>query len=104
MSAAVPVCSRRRDWFRILRDLAAAGISMAEVGRKCGRSKDAVQGWSEGSEPKESDGRVVLALYAKHCPMEYLEHQRHFEIRVEMVNVTTPGENLHLEFAVAGAR
>lgn len=104
MSAAVPVASRRRDWFRILRDLMAVGVSMSEVGRKCGKSKDAVQGWSEGSEPKESDARVVLALYAKHCPMEYVEHQAQFEIRVEMVHATRAGENLHLEFAAAGAR
>ena len=91
MSAAVPVKSGRRDWFRIIRDLAAvrdsAGVSltMAYIARKVGRSKDAVQAWAEGSEPKESDARIVLALYAKHCPEKYRAHQAEYEIRVTEV-------------------
>ena len=93
MSAAVPVKSGRRDWFRIIRDLAAvrdsAGVSltMAYIARKVGRSKDAVQAWAEGSEPKESDARIVLALYAKHCPEKYRAHQAEYEIRVTEVDL-----------------
>lgn len=81
MSAAVPVNARRRDWFRILRDLAAAGWGYSAVGRKCNRDPTTVRMWAEGSEPKESDARVVLALYAKYCPAKYAEHQLEFELR-----------------------
>lgn len=104
MSAAVPVSSRRRDWFRVLRDLMSAGVSMAEVAKKCGRHTTTVQAWGEGGEPKESDARVVLALYARHCPEQYLMHQREFDIRLEVLNVTDVGENLVLPFFVRGQR
>lgn len=83
MSGAVPVNTRRRDWFRILRDLAAAGVSYAHVGRKCCRDVGTVCGWANGGDPKEADARVVLALYAKHCPALYAEHQREFDIRCD---------------------
>jgi hypothetical protein len=89
---------RRRDWFRILRDLAKAGVSMGEVARRCGRDRSTVQAWAEGSEPKDSDARVVLALYAKHCAAEYVEHQKQFEIRVLVDDLTQPGDQLGLKF------
>jgi hypothetical protein len=70
-----------RDWWRILRDLKAAGMSLAAVGRKVGRDESTVWGWGErGAEPRESDARAVLALYAKHCPVLYAEHQRLYAI------------------------
>lgn len=72
----------RRDWFQILRDLMAAGISMADVARKCNRDPGAVKHWSTGGDPKESDARIVLHLYAKHCPEKYRAHAREFEIPV----------------------
>lgn len=72
---------RRRDWFRILRDLMAAGISMREVARKCNRHTDSVKHWASGVDPKDSDARVILSLYAKHCPDKYRNHAREFEIR-----------------------
>jgi len=67
---------RRRDWFRIIRDLMYAGVPMTQVARACGRSKKAVFHWAEGGEPKDSDARTVLALYRKHCPEKYAEHVR----------------------------
>lgn len=86
MSAGLPVLStERRDWFRILRDLMAQGVSMSIVARKCDRHVTAVVGWAQGGDPKEADARVVLALYAKHCPAQYKAHQRKYEIRVEEV-------------------
>ena len=85
MRSGIPVNNRRRDWFRILRDLAAVGVSMSCVARKCGRTANAVRGWADGIDPRESDARVVLALYAKHLPQQYIAHQREFEIRVEAV-------------------
>lgn len=70
---------RQRDWFRILRDLMGVGVTMAEVGRLCGKDKGTVQHWSEGGDPKDADARVVLALYKKHCPELYEVHMAEFE-------------------------
>jgi hypothetical protein len=41
-----------------------------------------VKHWQNEGDPKESDARIVLALYAKFCPVEFEEHQREFNIRV----------------------
>lgn len=84
--------TRRRDWFRILRDLMEAGVSMGTVGRKCNRNPHTVVNWANGSDPKEADARIVLALYAKHCPEKYREHQKDFEIHVEIEAITEVGE------------
>lgn len=92
------VATRKRDWFRILRDLMQAGVPMRQVARKTGRDAGTVQHWADGSEPKESDARIVLGLYAKHCPVQYLAHQKDFEIRVEIEAVTGAGESRQLPF------
>jgi hypothetical protein len=74
---------KKRDWFRLLRDLMAAGISMHKVARACGKkAPGTVQHWAEGGEPKDSDARVVLALYRKHCPEKYEAHMKEFEPEV----------------------
>ena len=96
--ASLPVSTKRRDWFRILRDLMQVGVSMTQVARKCNRDVSAVRGWANGSEPKESDARVVLALYAKHLPLKYLEHQKAFEIRAEIEATVETGETRQLPF------
>lgn len=96
--SSVPVSTRRRDWFRILRDLMAVGVSMTAVARKCNRDVSAVRGWANGSEPKESDARVVLALYAKHAPLKYLDHQKDYDIRVQIEELTEVGETRQLPF------
>ena len=70
---------RRRDWFRILRDLMAAGVSMNQVARICGRHPQSVCHWADGGEPKDSDARSVLALYKKHCPERYQMHMMEFD-------------------------
>ena len=88
----------RRDWFRILRDLAAAGVSYSAVARKCNRHVTAVKGWADGADPKETDARIALAPYARHCPSKYLEHQRAFEITVVAAEIVGPGENQMLPF------
>lgn len=62
----------RRDWGAILGDLAAAGVPLAMVAGACCRDLGTLKAWARGGEPKESDGRIVLALYAKHCPALYL--------------------------------
>lgn len=76
---SVPVSTRRRDWFRILRDLMAVGVSMTAVARKLNRDVSAVRNWANGSDPKESDARVLLALYMKYCPLKYVDHYREFD-------------------------
>src|SRR5690606_18966514 len=58
----------KRDWGRILHGLARVGITYAEVGAKCNRNASTVANWAAGGDPKDSDARVVLALYAKHLP------------------------------------
>jgi hypothetical protein len=63
-----------------------------------------VQGWTEGGEPRESDARIVLALYAKHCPRQYLDHERRYRIALEIAamdrrqQVILVGESLPLPF------
>lgn len=73
--------TRKRDWFRILRDLMAAGVSMARIASLCGKSGGAstVAHWANGGEPKDSDARIVLALYRRHCPQQFEAHMREFE-------------------------
>jgi hypothetical protein len=73
---------KKRQWFRILRDLMGSGVSMHRVGKACGRSRGTVQQWAEGGEPKDSDARIVLALYRKHCPEKYEEHMLEYEPEV----------------------
>lgn len=90
--------SKRRDWFHILRNLKAGGISYREVARKTGRSVYAVVNWAEGGEPKDSDAQVVLALYAKHCPVEYEAHMNTRGLAERISAVTTPGETQALPF------
>lgn len=72
---------KKREWFFILRHLMAAGVSMAKVAKLCGKSGGAstVQHWADGGEPKDSDARVVLALYRRHCPEKYEAHMREYE-------------------------
>jgi hypothetical protein len=84
MAAAVPMNSSRRDWFRIIRDLSAAGVSASVIGRKCNRNTSTVIAWADGGEPKESDARIVLALYARHCPLRFLRHQEAYAVSVDL--------------------
>lgn len=97
MAASVPVHSGRRDWFRILRDLSAAGVSMGKIARKTNHQTATVAAWANGGDPKETDARIVLALYARHCPLKYLEHQAQYEIRATV----EAGENHTLPFVGA---
>lgn len=77
-----PVVKVRRDWGAILCDLSAAGVPLAAVARACCRDSGAVKAWAAGGDPKESDARVVLALYAKHCPGLYAAHAAEFAIHL----------------------
>lgn len=80
MIRVVYVRRRQRPWFRILRDLMAAGVSMHEVARACGkRSVTTVAHWAEGGDPKDADARVVLELYRRYCSAQYEKHMQEFE-------------------------
>lgn len=98
MVTFAPIKSGRRDWFRILRDLSAAGVSMAKVASKCNRTTSSVRSWADGGDPKDTDARIVLALYARHCPLKYLEHMAQYEIRTAIDATVDMGENRDLPF------
>lgn len=71
---------QRRDWFQIIRvDLAYAGISQAKVARACNRDPKTVENWTLDNEPKDSDARVILALYKKFCLDKYITHMKEFQ-------------------------
>jgi hypothetical protein len=90
---------KRRDWFHILRQLKKAGVHYREVARKVSRDVNTVVNWAEGGEPKDSDAQVVLALFAKHCPIDYAEHIRqHGSIRERIEASTEQGESQVLPF------
>jgi hypothetical protein len=75
---------RKRPWFRIIRDLMATDVSMARIAKLCGKSGGAstVQHWADGGEPKDSDARIILALYRQHCPDKFDAHMREYEPEV----------------------
>lgn len=74
------VKKKQRPWFRILRDLMAAGISMAKIAKVCGKScTSVVRHWADGGDPKDSDARVVLAMYRRYCPQQYEAHMKEYE-------------------------
>ncbi len=71
---------KKRDWFQIIRQLMKAGVSMRKIATICGKScAGVVQHWCEGGEPKDTDARVVLALYKRHCPEAYQKHMQEFD-------------------------
>ncbi|MBF8177234.1 hypothetical protein [Herminiimonas contaminans] len=77
MSEILTTNQKRRDWFKIIRvDLINAGVSMAKVASACGRDPKTIEHWTIDGEPKDSDARVVLALYQKFCPQKYVEHMK----------------------------
>lgn len=72
---------------------------MRKIASKCGRNEYTVRGWAnDGADPKDTDARIVLALYAKHCPAEYAAHEREFGIRADINAVTDIGDTLALPF------
>lgn len=71
---------RRRDWERVLLDLRSAGCSFSSVARVCNRDVSTVRLWVQGGDPKESDARIVLALYQRYCPDKFAAHQEQFGV------------------------
>lgn len=80
MNAVLVSKQKRRDWFTIIRrHLVYAGVSQSKVASACGKDKKTVENWTLGGEPKDTDARIVLALYKKHCPEHYEQHMREFQ-------------------------
>lgn len=59
-----------------------AGLPLAAVARACCRDTGTVRMRVAGGDPKESDARVALALYAKHSPALYSAHAVEFTIHL----------------------
>lgn len=77
---------KRRDWFQIIRvDLVYAGVSMKKIASACNRDPKTIEHWTLDGEPKDTDARIVLALYKKFCPDKYTSHIKQFEMDLETV-------------------
>ncbi|MDB5806266.1 MAG: hypothetical protein JWN73_3588 [Betaproteobacteria bacterium] len=59
------VARHRRDWFRILAELQAAGFSNADVARALGLSGSTIRNWKYGIEPIHSKGCALLELHRR---------------------------------------
>ena len=55
-----------RDWEAIIAQL-EVHLDIRVIGRLVGKTPQAVRGWKEGCEPKDSDARRLMALHAKYC-------------------------------------
>lgn len=55
------------DWFRIIADLDRAGVPNAKLAKLLGHSESTVNRWKQGSEPKHSDGELIIALHHQLC-------------------------------------
>ncbi len=54
------------DWFRVLADLAAAGVSNADVAFKLNIAPSTVEYTKAGGAPRHSYGQQLLALHRKY--------------------------------------
>jgi hypothetical protein len=61
------VAKHRRDWFKVLAELQAAGFSNADAARALGVADTTVRNWKYGIEPIHSKGQALLELHRKLC-------------------------------------
>lgn len=60
---------RRVDWFRVLADLAYAGVSLAATSERTSIPRSTLHGYKcLDAEPRHADGEAVLALWRQHMP------------------------------------
>ena len=91
MNAALVSKQKRRDWFTIIRvHLVYAGVSQLKVASACHRDPKTVENWIYGGEPKDTDARIVLALYKQHCPEQYEQHMREFQPDMLQLSANQP--------------
>lgn len=66
MTAQIKIRKRlRTDWFRVLTDLAYAGISQAAVSEMINVPRSTIRGWAAGSEPSHDDGYALLEIWIR---------------------------------------
>lgn len=53
----------RIDWFRLLDDLARAGVPVSSVAMHTRAPRSTILGWKQGAEPKHRDGELLLDLW-----------------------------------------
>lgn len=92
MTQQLATHQKRRDWFKIIRiDLTYAGVCMKKVASICNRDPKTVEHWTLEGEPKDTDARVVLALYRKFCPDKYCAHMKEFDPDFQMPSPVNDG-------------
>ncbi|HEY4373023.1 MAG TPA: hypothetical protein VGN52_13925 [Burkholderiales bacterium] len=55
----------QRDWFRILSELQALGLTNADVARALRLRDSTIRNWKYGKEPTHARGQALLALHAR---------------------------------------
>jgi len=60
--AATAIDAHRRDWFRILVELRAHGLTDTDIARALRVRDSTVRNWKYGAEPMHSRGEALLAL------------------------------------------
>lgn len=53
----------RIDWFRLIDDLARAGVPVSSVAQHMNAPRSTILGWKQGAEPKYRDGELLLDLW-----------------------------------------
>ncbi|QDY47289.1 hypothetical protein DUW70_01420 [Stenotrophomonas maltophilia] len=53
----------RIDWFRLLDELARAGVPVSSVAQHMSVPRSTILGWKQGAEPKYRDGELLLDLW-----------------------------------------
>lgn len=66
MTAQIKIRKRlRTDWFRVLSDLAYAGVNQAAVSEMINIPRSTIRGWAAGSEPSHDDGYALLEIWIR---------------------------------------
>lgn len=76
----------KTDWFRILLDMQAAGITMAYIARALSLADSTVRNWKYGNEPLHSKGEALLVM-----------HRRRVQIAEDIRKEREAGEFAQLE-------
>jgi len=66
MTAQIKIRKRlRTDWFRVLTDLAYAGVSQAAGSEMINVPRSTIRGWAAGCEPSHDDGYALLEIWIR---------------------------------------
>jgi DNA transposition AAA+ family ATPase len=53
----------RVDWFRLIGELGAGGVSTYDIAARIGVCQATVMAWRNGTEPRHMDGETVIRLW-----------------------------------------